>query len=202
MTIKKHLTFIAILVSVSSAAVAKEPDFAPFMAKAGQTTRPAGYSEFCRQYREECQIKTRGDARVKLTTARWNELVAVNSTINKAVKAVTDEELFGREEVWAYPTSMGDCEDFVLLKRRELIARGWPIGSLLITVVRQQNGDGHAVLTVITDRGDLVLDNLETEVRIWNQTPYRYLKRQSQYDTGRWVAIEDERTTSVGSLSR
>ena len=71
---------------------------------------------------------------------------------------------FGREEVWAYPTTEGDCEDFVLLKRRKLINRGWPVGSLLVTVVRQKNGDGHAVLTVLTDRGDLVLDNLNPQV--------------------------------------
>lgn len=110
--------------------------------------------------------------------------------------------MFGSEEVWIYPTTMGDCEDFVLLKRRELIDHGWPIGSLLVTVVRQKNGDGHAVLTVLTDRGDLVLDNLESQVKIWTQTEYRYVKRQSEFDTGRWMAIDDARTPSVGSLER
>ena len=110
--------------------------------------------------------------------------------------------MFGREEVWVYPTSKGDCEDFVLLKRHELIRRGWPIGSLLVTVVRQKNGDGHAVLTVLTDRGDLVLDNLEDQVKVWSQTEYLYVKRQSEFDTGRWVAIDDARMPSVGSLAR
>jgi predicted transglutaminase-like cysteine proteinase len=201
-TIEKTLTLAIVLAALSSFANAKEPTAAPFMAKAGQTTRPAGYNEFCKQHRSECQIKTRGDARVRLTTGRWNELVAVNTAINEAIEPVTDQELFGDEEVWTYPTSKGDCEDFVLLKRRELIKRGWPIGSLLVTVVRQQNGDGHAVLTVLTDRGDVVLDNLEKDVRVWNQTPYRYVKRQSQFDTGNWVAIDDARPTSVGSLER
>ena len=61
------------------------------MAKAGVTTAPAGHHEFCRRHRDECQIKTRGDARVHLTSARWNDLVDVNSAINRAVTAVTDE---------------------------------------------------------------------------------------------------------------
>lgn len=200
--IQKTLTFAITSAALSSIAIAKEPTHPPFMAKAGQATRPAGYSDFCKRYRSECQIKTRGDARVRLTTGRWNELVAVNEAVNDAIEPVTDKELFGDEEFWTYPTSKGDCEDFVLLKRRELINRGWPIGALLVTVVRQENGDGHAVLTVLTDRGDVVLDNLEKDVRVWNQTPYQYVKRQSQFDTGDWVAIDDARPTSVGSLER
>ncbi len=51
-----------------------------------------------------------------------------------------------------------------------------PISDLLITVVRQMNGEGHAVLTVRTDRGDYVLDNLELRVKPWNETSYDYLK--------------------------
>jgi predicted transglutaminase-like cysteine proteinase len=198
----KLVTITTMLLALPVVAMAKQPASAPFMATAGLTTQPAGHHEFCKHHRNECQIKTRGDARVRLTPARWNELVAVNSAVNRAIKPVTDEELFGREEVWVYPTTMGDCEDFVLLKRRELIRKGWPVGSLLVTVVRQKNGDGHAVLTVLTDRGDLVLDNLEQEVKVWSQTDYFFLKRQSEFDTGRWVAIDDARTSSVGSLER
>lgn len=195
------MIFVVILI-MPTVVVAEAPLSAPFMAKTGLTTRPAGHHEFCKHHRSECQIKTRGNARVRLTSARWSELVAVNSAVNQAIKPVTDEQMFGREEVWVYPTTMGDCEDFVLLKRRELIRRGWPVGSLLVTVVRQKNGDGHAVLTVLTDRGDLVLDNLQQEVKVWSQTEYLYLKRQSEFDTGRWVAIDDARTSSVGSLER
>lgn len=198
----KLMIIMAILATAPTIATAEQKLSAPFMAKAGSTTRPAGHHEFCKENRGECQIKTRSDARVHLTPERWNQLVAVNSGVNTAITPVTDEELFGHEEVWTYPTTKGDCEDFVLLKRRELISRGWPIGSLLVTVVRQRNGDGHAVLTVLTDRGDLVLDNLESDVKVWSETEYRYIKRQSEFDTGRWVAIDDMRTPSVGSLGR
>jgi predicted transglutaminase-like cysteine proteinase len=193
---------MAILAGLLGPAAAKDVSPAPFMATAGLTTRPIGHSDFCKRHQSECRVKARKEARVHLTPARWDELVAVNNKVNWAIDPVTDKELFGREEVWVYPETKGDCEDFVLLKRRELIKKGWPAGSLLITVVRQKNGDGHAVLTVATDRGDLVLDNLEPQVKIWSQTEYRYVKRQSELDSGRWVAIDDARTSSVGSLAR
>jgi predicted transglutaminase-like cysteine proteinase len=136
-----------------------------------------------------------------LTPKAWNQLVAVNNAVNTKVAPATDEEVYGRAEWWEYPGSRGDCEDLVLLKRRMLAAKGWPIGDLLITVVRQKNGDGHAVLTVLTDRGDLVLDNLDPHIMVWSQTAYTYIKRQSEFDTGEWVAINDGRSTvEVGSL--
>ncbi len=138
-----------------------------------------------------------------LTAERWNELVAVNNLVNTRIKPATDMDVYGRPEYWEYPVDRGDCEDYVLLKRRILQGKGWPAGSLLITVVRQRNGDGHAVLTVLTDRGDLVLDNLEPHILVWSETGYQYLKRQSAFDAGAWVAIEDGHPTSpeVGSLN-
>ncbi|TGW07327.1 transglutaminase, partial [Mesorhizobium sp. M2D.F.Ca.ET.145.01.1.1] len=80
-------------------------------------------------------------------------------------------------------------EDYALEKRRELNSLGIAIANLLMTVVRKPDGEGHAVLTVRTDKGDFILDNLVDKVRLWNQTPYRYLKRQASDDTGRWVSI-------------
>ena len=70
-----------------------------------------------------------------------------------------------------------------------------------MTVVRKADGEGHAILTVRTDRGDFVLDNLNAEVLPWAQTGYRFLKRQSSQNTGRWVTIEDGDQTLVGSVS-
>jgi predicted transglutaminase-like cysteine proteinase len=80
--------------------------------------------------------------------------------------------------------------------------RGWPVGALLITVVRQSNGEGHAVLTVVTDRGDLVLDNLNDQIALWSNTPYDYIKRQSSTNTGAWMAIDDARGLHVGSVAK
>ena len=45
-----------------------------------------------------------------------------------------------------------------LLKRKRLIERGWPSSTLLMTIVTTSSGEGHAVLTAVTDQGDYVLD--------------------------------------------
>ena len=137
---------------------------------------------------------------MELTRALWAEMVDINNAINTAVTPRTDMEMWGQEEVWSYPDGLGDCEDYVLEKRRELMAAGVPAGSLLITVVRQPNGDGHAVLTVRTTEGDYILDNLEPRVLAWQETEYTYLKRQSEKNSGAWVSITDGRTSAVGSV--
>ncbi|SHF30125.1 Predicted transglutaminase-like cysteine proteinase [Kaistia soli DSM 19436] len=175
-----------------------------FMQVLGKTTQPIGHHDLCARMPVECRERTADDRPVVLTPVLWNELIAVNDNVNTAIVPDTDKDIYGREEFWAYPDTLGkgDCEDFVLLKRRELMQRGWPAGSLLITVVRQTNGDGHAVLTVRTDRGDLVLDNLEGKIKLWEQTDYQFIKRQSDTDSGRWVSIADDRNVLVGSIKR
>lgn len=186
--------------------LATQPAFgisqSPFMQVIGNTTQPIGHHDLCQRIPVECRERTATDAPVHLTPERWNELIAVNDSVNTTVQPDTDKDVYGVEEYWNYPTTKGDCEDFVLLKRRDLLERGWPAGSLLITVVRQTNGDGHAVLTVRTDRGDLILDNLEGKIVLWDQTEYQFVKRQSDRDSGRWVSIEDDRTPLVGSIRR
>src|SRR5204862_6009211 len=97
-------------------------------------------------------------------------------------------------EKWSYPTDgYGDCEDYVLQKRKMLIDAGWPREALLITVVRDKKGDGHAVLTVKSDKGEFILDNQNEEVLLWTETGYRFVKRQSQHDVSVWVSLGDQR---------
>ncbi|MGN6571224.1 MAG: transglutaminase-like cysteine peptidase, partial [Pseudolabrys sp.] len=101
---------------------------------------------------------------------------------------------WGVVERWNYPDDgYGDCEDYVLQKRKMLIKAGWPREALLITVVRDKNGDGHAVLTVKTNRGEFALDNQESKILAWDKTGYRFIKRQSQSDPNVWVSLGDPR---------
>ncbi|MFK5979367.1 MAG: transglutaminase-like cysteine peptidase [Rhizobiaceae bacterium] len=163
------------------------------MRTTGRTSQPIGHYEYCRKFRADCNIRTRNSRPLELTRARWKELVEVNKHSNTTIQPVTDQEYYKVEELWTYPTKYGDCEDYVLMKRHMLMQRGWPASSLLVTVVRQANGDGHAVLTVRTDRADYILDNLESNIKPWNQTDYRYLKRQSVKNSGHWAKISDNR---------
>ena len=127
---------------------------------------------------------------------------AVNTAVNTAVLPATDAQIYGVVERWDYPRLAGDCEDYAIEKRRELIDAGWPESALLLTVVRDEVGDGHAVLTVRTNRGDLVLDNKTDDIAVWSATPYRFLKRQSTRDAAAWDQIQDGRDTLVGSVGR
>jgi predicted transglutaminase-like cysteine proteinase len=167
----------------------------------GEPTRaPIGWVEFCVEYKSECNTKPSAPRDVVLTPKSWDDLVKVNRWANDNIQPVTDLEHWGVVERWNYPDDgKGDCEDYVLLKRRMLMQAGWPREALLITVVRDKRGDGHAVLTVKTDRGEYILDNQESEVLAWNKTGYRYVKRQSQSDQNAWVSLGEPRAPATVS---
>lgn len=171
-----------------------------FMPTGGLSTQPVGHYEFCQRTPSECRKQT-PQRPVELTRALWATIVEVNNLVNTNVTPRTDMQIWGVEERWSYPVNgYGDCEDYVLEKRKRLIKAGVPSSNLLVTVVRQPNGDGHAVLAVNTSMGDFVLDNLEPRVLAWQETDYRFLKRQSAKHAGMWVEIEDGRNVLVGSV--
>lgn len=164
------------------------------------TSQPIGHYQFCKVNVAECSVHPADRGPARLTPQLWKKVVAVNARVNRSVQPVNDIDLYGQDEVWTYPDKAGDCEDYVLLKRRLLSRSGISLSNLLITVVRKPDGEGHAVLTVRTDRGDYILDNLTDAVRGFEDTGYRFLKRQSTTDTGRWVSIRAGSSSLVGSV--
>jgi len=165
-----------------------------FIAVGAATRAPIGWVEFCSEYAPECETRPLDARDVVLTAKAWQDLLRINKWVNHSIKPITDLEHWGVVERWNYPDDgYGDCEDYVLLKRRMLMQAGWPRQALLITVVRDKRGDGHAVLTVKTDHGEFILDNQNEEVLLWSDTGYRYVKRQSQSDPNVWVALGDMR---------
>ncbi len=165
-----------------------------FIAVGAATRAPIGWVEFCSEYAPECETRPVDARDVVLTAKAWQDLLRINKWVNHSIKPITDLEHWGVVERWNYPDDgYGDCEDYVLLKRRMLMQAGWPRQALLITVVRDKRGDGHAVLTVKTDHGEFILDNQNEEVLLWSDTGYRYVKRQSQSDPNVWVALGDMR---------
>ncbi|MGE0240896.1 MAG: transglutaminase-like cysteine peptidase, partial [Parvibaculaceae bacterium] len=125
----------------------------------------------------------------------------VNAFVNGKIAPVSDEELYGKPEYWTFPTDAGDCEDYLLLKKRYLEGLGFPTTALLITVVLDEKMQGHAVLTITTDKGDFVLDNRRNDVLRWNDTGYTYLKRQSAEDPRQWVSLSKKAPTHNGTVS-
>jgi len=155
----------------------------------GSTLPPIGYVNFCRTHKNECAEKSLKAEKVVLTDLRWRQLVEVNAYFNKRIQPVTDQDLYKVPELWTYPENQGDCEDYVLAKKKYLISLGWSPSSLLITVVRDEKGQGHAVLTATTNLGDYILDNQHEDVLPWTATLYTYVKRQSQTQNTAWVAL-------------
>lgn len=166
----------------------------------GRTSQPIGHYQLCQQYPGECRVRSAKPAPEAMTATLWSTVARVNAQVNATYKPMTDFEMWGKEEVWSFPVKAADCEDFVLEKRRRLIRMGLPAGNLLITVLRQSNGEGHAVLTLRTTGGDYILDNLDNRIRLWTNTNYTYLKRQSERDSGVWLSIGDGRADAVASV--
>jgi predicted transglutaminase-like cysteine proteinase len=175
-------------------APATERAFAPVY---GKTLPPIGFVEFCARDKQRCGSDNSHLRRIALTESHWNLLQQINARVNSSIAPVSDMDLYAVPERWDYPVDAGDCEDYVLLKKRELENLGFPSHALLITVVLDEAGEGHAVLTVSTSQGDLVLDNRRDAVIRWAETRYRFLKRQSQDDPRLWVALSEAGKTSV-----
>ena len=188
------------LAALASPALALDTTNIAFVqTNAGTTSIPVGHAEFCKSRPQECRANAQVVPAVGLNEALWQQLLAVNAHINATVVPVTDQDLYQVTEFWTYPNGYGDCEDYALAKRRDLINAGWPASTLLMAVVKQANGEGHAVLMVRTDRGDLVLDNQVGSIDVWNATPYKFIKRQSQANAGQWVDMIDNREVVVAT---
>lgn len=198
----------ALLQAVSAQTIAPYPQAAAdaamkhkYIAVSEPTLPPIGWVRFCIRHKSECKANPSMPRDVVLTPKVWAHMVNVNDQANRNIEPVTSIEHWGEVEHWAYPDDgKGDCVSYVLLKRRRLIQAGWPREALLITTVRDKRGNGHAVLTVKTNRGEFILDNEELEILPWDKTGYHFLKQQSQSDPNRWFALAT--TNAIGAASK
>jgi predicted transglutaminase-like cysteine proteinase len=161
--------------------------------------RPTPRFSFARLFareprREPAEGTTKAWPRAEMTKALWASLTGVNAFVNAHVRKVSDREQYGLDDWWASPLSegpvaAGDCEDFVLEKRKELIAAGVAPETLTIAMVETRQGELHAVLVAATDKGDYVLDSLNPDVRPWDRVDYRWISRQSPGDRLAWFEV-------------
>jgi len=172
-----------------------------YMRVFGLTQPPYGFVHFCETSPKSCAADKVEEMRVKATPERLSDLDEVNRIVNRAIKPMTDLEIYGVTEYWTIPTDRGDCEDYALLKRQILMSRGWPASSLLVTVVRDERGEGHAVLTARTAQGDFILDNKVEDVRLWHRTSYSFVMRQSYLNPRVWVSLDPSDAASPAALA-
>src|SRR5215213_4270408 len=167
----------------------------------GEARPLLAWIDFCRRYPGECVVDASEPAAIALTPRTWQTIVSVNRKVNATVKPMTDLDHWGVADKWDLPDDgHGDCEDYQLLKRKLLVEHGLPRRALRMTVVIDDQGEGHAVLMVRTDRGDFILDNKRMSVLPWHQSGYAYVKRESQTLVG-WVSLGGA-TSPVATANR
>lgn len=196
----KNLGGMAVALSLAACASTQAPEIArdalqapvtvaSAMPVGGEATPPYGFIGFCLRNRSECGGGTDAPSTPRLTAAAWNELNAVNDYVNR-LPQIEDQANYGVREYWAYPNERGgDCEDLALEKKRELVKRGWPADALLMATGVEADGEAHAVLVVVTDRGDYVLDNKNWSIVAWNEAPYVWKERQTRERPYMWASI-------------
>ena len=184
---------LAFAVAFMSSGEASEPTLpnASYAAVGEATSVPYGWVDFCNRRPEECTLGTLSPVDIRLTRKTWVALNRINKLANDAIIPMTNLDHWGTTvDHWDYPIDgKGDCKVYALYKRKLLVEQGFPRQALLMTIVRDLNGDGHAILTVKTDRGEFVLDNLVDDIRPWDATGYAYVKRQSQRDPNVWLDL-------------
>lgn len=178
-------SFLMISALLASSAISTGAQASSWLKTGGATSKPYGHVEYCRGRASDCRAHG-GSA--KPAPNRSQLLQSVNSTINRSIKPVSDTKLHGKREVWSFPASAGDCEEFALAKRAALLRRGYKAGDLLIAVGNKR-GERHAVLVVRTKDGDFVLDNMDDRVMPVHKAGMRFSKIQSPVDAGSWVRV-------------
>ena len=199
---------LALLLAGSSAAGAQSYASLPKSGTVGALDATGGsrpvlaWSKFCETNAAECDVNPAESATINLNGRTWRALNNVNRSVNSSIKPRTDQEHWGVVDRWDIPTDgYGDCEDYQLLKRKILVEQhGFPHRALRMTVVIDEQGEGHAVLMARTDEGDLILDNKRGAILPWHETGYVYVKREGQ-DGRSWVSLGD-RSSPITTANR
>lgn len=158
-----------------------------FLAGRFSAPTPQAARDICNRYDWAC---SRSGSKAALTTQDLDVIKKVNLQVNRKVRPITDKQQYRRAEHWALPTRRGgDCEDVALLKKKELIKKGIAPERLLIATVLDRSRNGHAVLVVRTDQGDVVLDNLTNRIKTWQDTRYTFLMMQNPKAPSSWVGV-------------
>jgi predicted transglutaminase-like cysteine proteinase len=188
-------------VADDSSATAQIADPSTSMLSGTETEAPSGYLAFCARQPAECAEPANAPNTVALNTGTWSALQQVNTAYNAAIQPQEDAVHYGRVDYWTIPTDgYGDCEDYALAKRKALIADNFSPRALRIAVARSKTGEPHAVLTVATDHGDYVLDNLTNAILPWSESRLVWIARQVPGRSA-WARLDSSGNTGLAVAS-
>ena len=159
------------------------------IAEASPTLAPFQHVRFCLRYPSDCRSDSTENERIDLTADDSELLNRVNRSVNSAIAPMPKSYGADLRDGWTIAPTAGDCNDYAVTKRHELLQSGLPAKALRLSVVTTASGIGHLVLVVATTKGDFVLDNLTEEIRPWQSTDYHWLKIQSAADAKFWYAV-------------
>jgi len=155
----------------------------------GPTLAPLQHVRFCLHYPDECRSNSPDNERIDLTPASLTLLKRVNHRINASIIPISKTYIGNLNAIWTIAPNQGDCNDYAVTKRHELLNKGLPSSALRLSVTKTAFGVGHLVLVVSTKQGDLVMDSLSDAIRSWQATDYQWLKIQSAHDPHLWVEV-------------
>jgi predicted transglutaminase-like cysteine proteinase len=151
---------------------------------------PMAFTQFCMRYPGDCKPQRSGE-RIELDITRWSELDIVNRAVNSSIHPLRNEDGLAGEK-WLLAPTDGDCNDYAVTKRHQLIAKGWSARAVLLSEVVTASGEHHLVTVVRTSGGDLVLDNLTDEIMPWSRTPYQWVRIQTPKNPNYWASISGQ----------
>ena len=157
--------------------------------EASPTLSPFQHVRFCLRYPTDCKSDPAQTTKVDLTAETLESMQRVNRDVNLSIMPVAKSDPVA-DGGWTISPTSGDCNDYAVTKRHELLQKGLPAKALRLAVVKTQSGIGHLVLVVSTSKGNLVLDNLTETIVPWQFTKYQWMKIQSSADARYWFEIK------------
>lgn len=172
-----------------------------------QRDPPPGFISFCMRFADQCSSDANEASVIAISSNTWSKLKVINTKVNAAIWPEDDQRHFDRAEYWTISTDgYGNCHDYAVTKRKMLADAGIPLRALRVAVVVTPRNNRHAVLTVATDQGDYVLDNLTDDIVPWSTTGYQWISRQDSRNDWGWVALNGQpvqmASTATGEVGR
>lgn len=131
---------------------------------------PRGAQNFCKKHPDQCKIKSGKSGSLET-------IKQINRHVNSSIRPVNDSG-----DSWDIKQLAGDCEDYVLEKRRLLLQKGWASKNVQVAIGTLK-GEYHAVLIV---DGRYVLDNLTNQVTTVSTTKVNLFMIQTEEDPKKW----------------
>jgi predicted transglutaminase-like cysteine proteinase len=173
----------------------QEPGYLVRIVESSPILTPFQHVRFCLRYPSDCKSDPTENERIDLNEETTKLLDRVNRDVNGAISPTVKGYGSDLQDGWTISPVVGDCNDYAVTKRHELLQNGLPAKALRLSVVKTATGIGHLVLVVVTTRGDLVLDNLTETIRPWQNTDYHWLKIQSAADARFWYEVKSTSPT-------